>query len=228
MIFNRINFEASDGSLLLVSVANDWNIGIWSPFNYSRVGQIIDAHDAGIYCVESLGPNSGYFATGSADSVIKIWDTSSFRFVRRLVGHDESVNTLEILANGYLASGSNDNYVFMWDVSTGDFITLYEMPNLADVNNIKQLKNGILAVATASRKMYFVDMTSASLVNTLTLGTTSTLKLVGALIYNNNQILITGWDQSFTLINTSTYAVIKSYSTGAYRPFCFEYSSIRK
>lgn len=211
----------------MLTSSADSNIGIWNPFNYTRIGAIYNAHSDWIMFIKSLGTDSGYFATAGSDNLVKIWETQTFRFVRRLTAHTNTINTLEILSNGYLASGSEDFTVKTWDTSTGEVISSYTIPTDVNVNDIRQLNNGILVIATGSRIMYFLNMTSSIFIKSLTLGTPLTVNLYGALSYNNDQIVVTAWNQTMTLINTSTYAIIQNYST-TYKMYCFEHYPISK
>lgn len=207
----------------MVTVGGDSKIAVFNPFNYTVIAIKYDKWSTGFYCVKSLGPNSGYFATGGVDSTIKIWETSTFRFVRRLEGHADTVNTLEVMSNGYLASGSSDSTIKMWDTNTGRMVSFYS-PGVRVVY-IKRLSSGLLAATTESRKVYFVNMTSSSMVKFLTLGVTATAETLAMTLFNNGQVLAVAWDSSLTLINTSSLTSIKSIST-SYSQFSLEYNAL--
>jgi len=43
-----------------------------------------------------LNETKGYFATGSADKLIKIWKLNEYKSIRSLVGHTNSIICLEV------------------------------------------------------------------------------------------------------------------------------------
>ncbi|KAL9052389.1 MAG: hypothetical protein Q9162_005419 [Coniocarpon cinnabarinum] len=55
--------------------------------------------------------------SASADATIAIWDTQTGQRIRRHVGHEDVVNTLEITQRGaeMLVSGSDDGTIGIWD-----------------------------------------------------------------------------------------------------------------
>lgn len=58
-----------------------------------------------------------FFATGSRDKLIKIWNASRDDSIMTLAGHDGEVNTLQFHFNGkFLLSGSDDFNVRIWDL----------------------------------------------------------------------------------------------------------------
>ena len=138
-----------------MSASEDLSIAIWNPYTWELVYQIDKAHDYDIRCLLYLGSN--YLASGGNDNTIKIWETLTYTFVRRLVGHKENVLTLEILSNGNLASGSYDNYTAIWNPTSGKLLGYYEPPFKTQVNSIKQLDNGLLAIVGNSGTMSFMN-----------------------------------------------------------------------
>lgn len=204
----------------MISGSADTNIAVWDPSSYEIIGFIENAHEKWVTCVQSLGPASGYFASSGIDSFIKIWETNTFKFVRRLEGHSSSVYALEILQNGLLASGGHDGLVKIWNVNTTFLIAQYIMPENAKINNIVQLNNGKLAVAAANPTMFFVDM-DASVISKLDIGISTTSNLYGLIYSPSEEILAVGWDIYFSAIDTITYEVKQKYEA-TFSPFCFE------
>ncbi len=65
--------------------------------------------------------NSDLLATGSSDAVIRIWDLSSGKLVKALLGHARRINDLAWSPDGEsLASAGDDGTVRVWDVATGE------------------------------------------------------------------------------------------------------------
>jgi phospholipase A-2-activating protein len=58
---------------------------------------------------------NGDLASGSEDTTIKIWDSSTWELKRTLTGHISYVTSLAVLQNGDLASGSYDQTLKIWE-----------------------------------------------------------------------------------------------------------------
>jgi WD40 repeat protein len=60
------------------------------------------------------------FATGEADSQIRIWNTADGQLLLTITGHTNSIRSLSFSPDGtLLASGSNDHTVRLWNADTG-------------------------------------------------------------------------------------------------------------
>lgn len=209
----------------MASGAADTNIGIWSPYNYSLLYKIINAHSNAIYYIKWI--KSGYLASAGADWDINIWNINTFSYVRTLSGHNGCVNWLVILSNGNLASGSDDGDVRVWNVNTGQTLTTYSTP-LNYVYTIYQLKNGDLAMVGAYKSVYFLNMT-ASTTKSISIASSGSTKLNGIVIFNKDGTLVTAYDNNIALVNATSYAKIKTYTASAYSGdtvFCLEYYQI--
>ena len=66
-------------------------------------------------------PN-GLLFSASADSTIKVWNSSSFKLVRELTYHTDVVRGLELLPNGNVVSCSNDKTILIWNPETFNLI----------------------------------------------------------------------------------------------------------
>lgn len=74
-------------------------------------------------CVE---PNNQWFATGSADRTIKIWDLASGTLKLSLTGHIMAVRGLAVsYRHTYLFSGGEDKMVKCWDLEQNKVIRHY-------------------------------------------------------------------------------------------------------
>lgn len=217
LIFSFLRLlKVSDGSVGLASGGADSRIGIWSPVNYTLLKQI-STHS--VLCLKWLGPGTGYLASGGADFVINIYETKAFTFVRRLVGHTGMVYSLDVMTNGNLFSGSDDNSVWIWNLNTGQKGVGYNPLSVA-ITGVKVISSGIIAVVGNKKTMMFIDATTST--GTSLIVASGSAILAGTLLFNNDQVFVTAWSKTVTLINTNSYAFLLDIPT-TYTTICLEY-----
>ena len=75
----------------------------------------------------SKTPSSPLLASGSSDSTIKLWETSTGNLIHTLTGHTDWVKSVAISPDGQiLASGSRDNTIKLWQPFSGKLIRTLE------------------------------------------------------------------------------------------------------
>ncbi|XP_070539873.1 THO complex subunit 3-like [Ptychodera flava] len=85
--------------------------------------QTLNAHPANCICIE-FDPTGTYFATGSADALVSLWDVEELVCVKTFSRLDWPVRTLSFSHDGkMLASASEDLVIDIADVATGEKIT---------------------------------------------------------------------------------------------------------
>lgn len=107
----------------LLSVGRDAQIRVWDVFNHYKEIKSIPAH---MYAANDivLDPSGKWFATGSMDKTIKIWDTSTLALLKvidkaRHEGHMNSVNKLLWMGiDNLLVTCSDDRTIGVWDIKT--------------------------------------------------------------------------------------------------------------
>lgn len=180
-------------------------ITVWDISRLNQTKEFQDTDFEAIWCVKWLGPNSGYFATGSNDGMVKIWDTQTFKFVRRLRGHTKLVLTLEVLSDGRLASASFDGKIILWNVNSGEYIK----KNISAINQmsfIKQLDDGNLAIAgIGSTLVYWNLTTNFQQTNLNNTGVYSIL-----VDPNNSSVLLTSSSTMFSFVDILTHTLISN------------------
>jgi pleiotropic regulator 1 len=96
----------------------DWH----APWKLHRV---IAGHLGWIHAI-AIDPTNEWFATGSADRTIKIWDLASGTLKLTLTGHVNTVHALAVSHKSpYLFSGGTDKLVKCWDLETNKVIRSY-------------------------------------------------------------------------------------------------------
>lgn len=102
-------------SQLVVSTGRDKTIKVW------RSGceiTSIDGHEKPILC-SAFSPDGKYFATGSEEPTIKVWETTNWSLAYSLSGHTRAVNSVNFSKDGkMLISSSDDRSAIIWDAST--------------------------------------------------------------------------------------------------------------
>ncbi|XP_001380890.1 THO complex subunit 3 [Monodelphis domestica] len=82
--------------------------------------QSINAHPSNCICIK-FDPTGKYFATGSADALVSLWDVDELVCVRCFSRLDWPVRTLSFSHDGkMLASASEDHFIDIAEVETGD------------------------------------------------------------------------------------------------------------
>ncbi len=72
-------------------------------------------------------PDGRHVASGSYDTIIRVWDVRTGRTTMTFTGHDAAVRSVAWSPDGrFLASGSADQTARVWDVLTGKQVTLYQ------------------------------------------------------------------------------------------------------
>lgn len=73
-------------------------------------------HNASVYTAK-FSPDGNTFATGSADKLIRLWDTNTAKQTLTFIGHKDSVRIFDFSPDGStLVSGSPDGKIIVWDI----------------------------------------------------------------------------------------------------------------
>ncbi|MBA0597011.1 hypothetical protein Gotur_014794 [Gossypium turneri] len=114
------------------------------------------AHTAGCYCI-AIDPTGRYFAVGSADSLVSLWDISEMLCVRTFTKLEWPVRTISFNYTGdYIASASEDLFIDISNVHTGR--TVHQIPCRAAMNSVEwNPKYNLLAYAGDDKNKYSAD-----------------------------------------------------------------------
>ncbi|CAA6661558.1 unnamed protein product [Spirodela intermedia] len=121
-----------------------------------KVLHTLMAHTAGCYCI-AIDPIGRYFAVGSADSLVSLWDISEMLCLRTFTNLQWPVRTISFNNTGeYIASASEDAYVDISDVQTGRAV--HQIPCKAPMNSVEwNPKYNLLAYAGDDKNKYQAD-----------------------------------------------------------------------
>lgn len=97
--------------------------------------------------VTAIASTSGKIATGSSDKTVILWDANSYKVIKKMVGHSDTVNAAAFSPDGKtLYTGDKAKRVFVWDVGTGTKKDSFKAYN--DISDISVSPNGeMIAVA---------------------------------------------------------------------------------
>ncbi|KDO73999.1 hypothetical protein CISIN_1g0213191mg, partial [Citrus sinensis] len=112
--------------------------------------------NAGCYCI-AIDPMGRYFAVGSADSLVSLWDISEMLCVRTFTKLEWPVRTISFSHTGdYIASASEDLFIDISNVHTGR--TVHQIPCRAAMNSVEwNPKYNLLAYAGDDKNKYQAD-----------------------------------------------------------------------
>ncbi len=159
-----------------------------------------------IWSLASLGQN--LMASGSADGVIRIWNTATGNLVNKLVVPACVVSCLAGLGDGRLVSGSFDHMIRLWDIHSGKL--LMEFPgHEGSVDCIIYLGDDRMASGSWDESINIWDTLTGNLITTLEghEGTVMTLVDLG------NGIIASGsGDRTVKIWNTYTGEIINTFT----------------
>ncbi|GIX61560.1 WD domain, G-beta repeat-containing protein [Babesia caballi] len=90
-----------------------------------KLYRMIVGHQGWVHCV-AVDVSNQWFATGSSDRLIKIWDLATCQLKLSLTGHINAVRDLKISdRHAYLFSCGEDNTVKCWDIEQNKVIRSY-------------------------------------------------------------------------------------------------------
>ena len=111
-VFTLLEFEKNQ----LLCGTSDNCINLWeinSPTQAKHFSYSFTGHELWVNSLVKCSPD--YFASGSNDSKIKIWDFYNRKCIGTLSGHVDCILTLVLLKNNNLCSGSADCTIKLWD-----------------------------------------------------------------------------------------------------------------
>lgn len=104
-----------DGNFL-ATAGHDKHVMLWDIFNNCSNTGHVKAHKNAILSLCWSKDSSTVF-TASADKTIGVTDVETGKKSKKLIGHEDVVNTVDSVTKGFvqLASGSDDNTIKLWD-----------------------------------------------------------------------------------------------------------------
>jgi katanin p80 WD40 repeat-containing subunit B1 len=96
-----------------------------------RVVRTFGGHRAAVSSIE-FHPFGEFFASGSVDNCLKIWDIRRKGCIQTYTGHDGAIRHLKISPDGrWIASGADDGLVNIWDLTAGKLLHTFPSPGIS-------------------------------------------------------------------------------------------------
>ena len=181
----------------IASGSNDATIKIWNLGSGQLQQSITNGDSTSNSSVSSISwsPDNQTLASGGyapQRNIIKIWNKSTGKELRSLIGHSDFVNCVAFSADGkILASGSSDRTVKIWNPNTGELLRTLQGHSIF-ISSVAISRFGqIIASGSGDKTIKIWNANTGELLRTLQ-GHTATVKSVAIDPYGH--ILASGSD----------------------------------
>ena len=114
----------------------------------------------------AFSPDSKTIASGSSDSIIRIWSIESGKIIRYLEGHALSVKALSYSPDGKNIASSSGNTIRLWSTQSGKTIKVLEAQE-ADILTLNYSPDGkFIASGSKDGSIILWDAQSGEIINT--------------------------------------------------------------
>jgi WD40 repeat protein len=112
-----VSFAGSNGQVLAAS--HDWSVTLWDAKTPLIPVHIYEGHESAAQAVTYTAAEGPFFASGSADKTVKLWNPENAALIRTYKGHKDFVTALGFSNDGgTLASGSLDGGIRLWSTKS--------------------------------------------------------------------------------------------------------------
>jgi len=156
---NEITFNPNSNLFLMT---NGLGYVLVYTFPEMKLVHQLQAHPSNCICIE-YHPTGKYFAVGSADAVVSLWDASELACIRTFVNLDWPVRAISFNHDGsLLASASEDLTIDISHVETGEKVCDFPVENPTFTISFHPTRN-ILAFACDDKDKYDRERDSGTL-----------------------------------------------------------------
>jgi WD40 repeat protein len=116
-----VAFAGNSGQVLAAS--HDWSVTLWDAKTPLIPARVYEGHESAAQAVAYTAAEGPFFASGSADKTVKLWNPGTEALVRTYKGHKDFVTALSFSNDGRtLASGSLDGGVRLWSTTANRLV----------------------------------------------------------------------------------------------------------
>ncbi|KAL7747329.1 hypothetical protein RI367_007383 [Sorochytrium milnesiophthora] len=179
----------------------------------NAVHRTFAGHRANVKCVDFVGEQGAYIASGSSDNTVRLWETESGQCVDVLRGHTSRIWSVAATRDAsLLTSASGDGTVRLWDLAR-----LRQQGEAADVGSGSSSSSNSNNVATTSQQSLQsrqVDVESqGTLATCLATFHEHTGDVYAAKFHPGEKHIVTaGYDKAVRLFDISTGQLVKTFS----------------
>lgn len=122
----------------------DKNILLWNATGECNNHSVLVGHKSAVLDLQ-WSRDSGVIYSASADLHIASWDVESRERIRRHVGHEEVINSIDISKRGeeFIVSASDDGYIGIWDPRAKQAMDFIETPYPVTAVSIAEAGNEV-------------------------------------------------------------------------------------
>jgi WD40 repeat protein len=190
----------------MVSGSYDQTIRIWR----ISTGETLKIINVNVYVVKVFSIEHKQIVCGkqTASDNIQIYNYGTGDLVRTLIGHSNTVITIEMLSEQFMASGSDDQKVIIWDLSS--YSIKYTLTgHTSQVYSIKRLSPNLIASGHYNGKIIVWNWLTGGRIFNLT-GHTDILEFNSLDLYDEQTLISGSRDQTVKLWNITNGKLIQS------------------
>ena len=173
-----------------------------------KLANTLTVHTGAVFSI-AFSPNGQYFASGSGDKTIKLWDASSGELLHTFYGHAKEVAAVAFTPDSKtLVSGGRDHLIKVWDVNSKQL--LRTLPGHTDwVRSLAISPDGKTLVSGGKdHKVMVWNLETGELLRTLTRHTN---EIESVAITSDSQTLVSGsQDQTIKIWDLKTGELIRT------------------
>jgi WD40 repeat protein len=192
----------------MVSGSSDYTIQIWR-ISTGETLKVINVN-TWVYVVRVFSIEYKQIVCGklSTSNNLQIYNFNTSDLIRTLIGHSESVFSVEMLNGQFMASGGHDRRVIIWDLFS--YSIKYTLTGHTDrVRCIKMLSSNLIASGDENGlNIIWNWLTGKQIFNLI--GHTKRLNLNSLDLYDEQTLISGSWDQTVKLWNITNGTLIQS------------------
>jgi WD40 repeat protein len=138
-------------------------ICVWDMKTLDFLGKLVD-HTQVITAL-AYGPDSKFLASGAGDSMIYVWDTTTFKRIAKCNYHKSLVSGILYFDKNTIISTSLDKGIMIWDPLKDQIVFEYKMKGASCLAFCRQ--KGLLAVGSLDKQVVLLSLADRKEIKTI-------------------------------------------------------------